>query len=103
VQFTSLTNPRCCSMHRRGQSWCPFCVFGNAPNTSLRCYENLKTGFIDYGLKDLTGGTCIKLKWTDKPVAVRAWAPPDCVGTCMCVLEASARRTCFGRTQSWTS
>ena len=35
------------------------------------CYENLKTGFIDYGLKDLTGGTCIKLKWTDKSTAVR--------------------------------
>ena len=36
------------------------------------CYENLKTGFIDYGLKDLTGGTAIKLKFTDKATAVRS-------------------------------
>jgi hypothetical protein len=34
------------------------------------CYDNLKTGYIDYGLRDLTGGACIKFKWTDKPTAV---------------------------------
>jgi len=33
------------------------------------CYDNLKTGYIDYGLRDLTGGACIKFKWTDKPTA----------------------------------
>ena len=29
-------------------------------------YGNLQTGFIDYGLRDLTGGICMKLKWKDK-------------------------------------
>ncbi len=46
------------------------------------CYENLKSGFIDYGLRDLTSGTCAKLKWTDKTVAVRGRAgvaPRPCV------------------------
>lgn len=32
---------------------------------------NLTSGFIDYGLRDLTGGASIKFKWTDKPTAVR--------------------------------
>lgn len=44
------------------------------------CYDNLKTGYIDYGLRDLTGGACIKFKWTDKPTAVCGAACVCCTG-----------------------
>lgn len=35
------------------------------------CYENLKTGYIDYGLRDLTGGMCMKLKFNDKSTKMK--------------------------------
>lgn len=34
-------------------------------------YENLISGYIDYGLRDLTGGASMKLKWNDKKVKPR--------------------------------
>jgi hypothetical protein len=30
------------------------------------CYANLCMGFIDFGLADLIGGPCVKIKWEDK-------------------------------------
>jgi hypothetical protein len=33
------------------------------------CYENLASGWIDYGLRDLTGGAPMKMKFKDKRYA----------------------------------
>lgn len=30
------------------------------------CYANLASGFIDFGLADMIGGACMKIKWADK-------------------------------------
>ena len=35
------------------------------------CYEALTAGFIDYGLRDLTGAATMKWKWADKKIKAK--------------------------------